>query len=117
MKNLLLIAAICSCAVAHAAVTVTDVSARQRWPWNGLIDVDFKIGGDTVADLFKVEVRAAYAGGTKKVIGCTYLEEPLRGPGWNRLTWDFGADCPETKADDLQIAVVATPLSRAQTDS
>ena len=118
MKKLLLVAFVCSAAAAFAVpLTVTDVSARQRWPWNGLVDVDFNIGGDSVADLFKVEVHAAYAGGTKKVIGRTYLEEPLRGPGWNRLTWDFGADCPETKIDDMQIAVVATPISRAQLDA
>ncbi len=111
MKKLLLIALMCSAAAAFAVpLTVTDVTARQRWPWNGLVDVDFKIGGDSVADLFKVEVHATYAGGAKKVIGRTYLEEPLRGPGWNRLTWDFGADCPETKIDDMQIAVVATPM-------
>ena len=118
MKKLLFIAFAFSAAAAFAApLSVTDVSARQRWPWNGLIDVDFNIGGDSVADLFKVEVHATYAGGTKKVVGRTYLNEPLRGPGWNRLTWDFGADCPETKIDDMQVAVVATPMSRAQLDS
>ena len=118
MKKLLFIAFAFSAAAAFAApLAVTDVSARQRWPWNGLIDVDFNIGGDSVADLFKVEVHATYAGGTKKVVGRTYLNEPLRGPGWNRLTWDFGADCPETKIDDMQVAVVATPMSRAQLDS
>lgn len=118
MKKLLFIAFAFAAAAAFAApLAVTDVSARQRWPWNGLIDVDFKIGGDSVADLFKVEVHATYAGGTKKVIGRTYLNEPLRGPGWNRLTWDFGADCPETKIDDMQIAVVATPMSPAQLDA
>ena len=118
MKKLLFIALMSSAVAAFAVpLTVTDVSARQRWPWNGLVDVDFKIGGDSVADLFKVEVHATYAGGTKKVIGRTYLEEPLRGPGWNRLTWDFGADGPETKIDDMQIAVVATPMSRVQLDA
>ena len=104
-------------ACAAGAFTVSDVSARQRWPWNGLVDVDFKIGGSSVADLFKVEVRATYAGGAKKLIGRTYLEEPLRGPGWNRITWDLGADCPEFKTEDLQVAVVATPVSQAQIDA
>ena len=56
MKKLLFIAFAFSSAAAFAApLAVTDVSARQRWPWNGLIDVDFRIGGDSVADLFKVE--------------------------------------------------------------
>ena len=118
MKRLLAVS-ISAMALAGFAdeLTVSDVSARQRWPWNGLVDVDFKIGGSSVADLFKVEVRATYSGGAKELIGRTYLEEPLRGPGWNRITWDLGADCPEFKADDLQVAVVATPISRAQLDS
>ena len=118
MKKLLLIALMCSAAAAFAVpLTVTDVSARQRWPWNGVVDVDFKIGGASIADIFKGEIHAMYAGGTKKIIGRTYLSEPLRGPGRNRLTWDFGADCPETKIDDMQIAVGATPMPRAQLDA
>ena len=28
----------------HAA-TVSDVTARQRYPWNGLIDIDYELGG------------------------------------------------------------------------
>ena len=99
------------------AFTVTDVSARQRWPWNGLVDVDFTIGGASVADLFKVEVEATYDGGATKLYARTYLEEPLRGPGFNRITWDLAADYPELKVDDLQVAVTVTPLSRAQMDS
>ena len=99
------------------AVTVTGVSACQRWPWNGLVDVDFNIGGSSVADLFKVEVTAVYANGTKKLSARTYLDEPIVGPGTHRITWDLGADCPEFKADDLQVAVTATPISSAQLDA
>ena len=117
MKRIMPFAFAAAVACAAGAFTVSDVSARQRWPWNGLVDVDFKIGGSSVADLFKVEVRATYAGGAKKLIGRTYLEEPLRGPGWNRITWDLGADCPEFKTEDLQVAVVATPVSQAQIDA
>ena len=99
------------------AFTVTDVSARQRWPWNGLVDVDFTIGGASVADLFKVDVEATYDGGATKLYARTYLEEPLRGPGFNRITWDLAADYPELKVDGLQVAVTVTPLSRAQMDA
>ena len=99
------------------AVTVTGVSACQRWPWNGLVDVDFNIGGSSVADLFKVEVTAVYANGAKKLSARTYLDEPLVGPGTHRITWDLGADCPGFKADDLQVAVTATPISSAQLDA
>ena len=118
MKRLLAIAFSSMALAGFAdAFTVTDVSARQRWPWNGLVDVDFTIGGASVADLFKVQVEATYDGGTTKLYARTYLEEPLRGPGYNRITWDLAADYPELKVDDLQVAVTITPLSRAQLDS
>jgi len=118
MKRLLAIAFSSMALAGFAdAFTVTDVSARQRWPWNGLVDVDFTIAGASVADLFKVEVEAAYDGGTKKLYARTYLEEPLRGPGFNRITWDLAADYPELKVDDLQVAVTVTPLSRASLDA
>ena len=118
MKRLLAIAfSLMALAGLADAYTVSDVSARQRWPWNGLVDVDFTIGGASVADLFKVEVEATCDGGTTKLYARTYLNEPLRGPGYNRITWDLAADYPELKVDDLQVAVTVTPLSRAQTDS
>ena len=107
--------ALCNALVAFG-VTVSDVSARQRWPWNGLIDVDFTIGDAAAGDVFRVEVTAAYADGTKRVTGRTYLGEPLFGRGANRVTWDFGADCPDLKATDLQVAVNVAPVNADAAD-
>ena len=45
MKKLMMTAATFAALSASAAITITDVSARQRWPWNGLVDVDFTISG------------------------------------------------------------------------
>ena len=73
MKKTIMLATAIFGITASAAVTVTGVSAHTRWPWNGLVDIDFTIGGPSVADLCKVEVRAAYDGGTKEIIGHTYL--------------------------------------------
>ena len=117
MKILTMFAAAFLAMAASAATTVTDVSAHTRWPWNGLVDVDFTIGGPSVADLYKVEVRAVYDGGAKTIYARTYLNEPLVGPGTHRVTWDLGADCPGLKANDLQVAVVAAPLSAAGVDA
>ena len=117
MKKTIMLAAAIFGITASAAVTVTGVSAHTRWPWNGLVDIDFTIGGPSVADLCKVEVRAAYDGGTKEIIGHTYLNEPIVGPGTHRITWDLAADCPEFRAEDLQVAVVAAPLSAAAVDA
>jgi len=44
-KKMLFVLLMVMCAVANAA-TVSDVTARQRWPWNGLVDIDYTIIGD-----------------------------------------------------------------------
>ena len=39
----------CCCSFAgeaFAASTVSDVVARQRWPWNGKVDIDYTLTGD-----------------------------------------------------------------------
>ena len=32
---------------AFAASAVSDVIARQRWPWSGKVDIDYTVTGDT----------------------------------------------------------------------
>ena len=49
MKSIKLtaVAALLIAGEAFAASTVSDVVARQRWPWNGKVDIDFTVTGDT----------------------------------------------------------------------
>ena len=100
-------------AAAAQAFTVTDVSAHQRWPWNNLVDVDFAIGDADADALFKIDVKAAYAGGDRVIAAKTFVTEPIARAGANRVTWDFGRDFPDFKADDLRVAVTATPYDNA----
>lgn len=58
MKKLMMFAAVCSALAASAAITITDVSARQRWPWNGLVDVDFTIAGAAAGEAFAIDIDA-----------------------------------------------------------
>ena len=34
------------CCVSVADPIVTDISAKQRFPWNGLVDINARWGGD-----------------------------------------------------------------------
>ena len=111
MKKLMMFAAASAALAASAAVTITDVSARQRWPWNGLIDIDFTISGAAAGETFAIDVNAEYAGGDKKIAAFTYATEPIAGGGDNRIVWDLAADYPEFRANDLRISVTATPIS------
>ena len=102
-----------SLAAAAQAFTVTGVSAHQRWPWNNLVDVDFTIGDANADAQFKIDVKAAYAGGDQMIVAKTFIAEPLANAGSNRVTWDFGKDFPNFKADDLRVAVTATPYDNS----
>ena len=67
MKKLTIIAAAFAALAADAAITITGVTARQRWPWNSLVDVDFTISGAAAGEAFAIDINAEYAGGDKKL--------------------------------------------------
>ena len=98
---------------ANAAVTIDNIAARQRWPWNGLVDVDFTISGAETGDTFAIDVDATAEGGTKVLSAKSFAEEPIATTGANRVVWDLAADYPGFKANDLTITVRATPFSDA----
>ena len=114
VKNMVVLAAF-GAVFAASAFEVTGVTARQRWPWNSLIDVDFEIAEATASDRFSVGITATCDGGTRTIVGKTYRSDIICASGSNRLVWDFGADAPGCKTSDLRISVTATPF--ASTDA
>ena len=117
MKRLfILVAGAAGLVSSTCALTVTDVSAHARYPWQSVIDVDFTISDTDVASLFRAEVTASYSNGEKRLVASTYLTEPVCGYGENRITWDVGADYPGLKADDLKVSVSVAPVNADATD-
>jgi formylglycine-generating enzyme required for sulfatase activity len=91
--------------------TVTDVSARQRYPWNNIVDVDFNIGEALPTDTFRIEVKASYAGGDQLLEARTFLSEPVVKAGKGRVTWAIEEDYPNLKAEDVKVAVTVVPFT------
>lgn len=55
-----------------AASTVSDVVARQRWPWNGKVDIDYTVTGDKT----DIDFYATWDGQTTPVfLGTDYSAE------------------------------------------
>lgn len=111
MKKMMMIIAAFPAFAVSAAIAINDVSARQRWPWNGLVDVDFTISGAAVGEVFAIDIDATAASGATLLSAKTYAVEPVASAGANRIVWDFGADYPNFRANDLRISVTATPIS------
>ena len=79
---------------ADAMPYVTNVVAKQRYPWNGLVDVKYEIVGSTneingyVYGSLKAEDR-----GTGKVYPASTFVKPLDlSEGEHQATWDMAAD-------------------------
>lgn len=94
------------------SLTVTDVSAQaQRYPWSNFIDIDFTLGDAGADEQFKIDVKASYLDGKHILIARRFVTEPVVKPGTRRITWDLGMDYPGFKADDLRVAVTASPFT------
>lgn len=85
------------CHAASSAVSVSDVMARQRYPWNGMVDIDYTItGSDTEDTAIAVKVTDTDTGNV--YTPTSFLEVPPTVAGRHRITWD-------TKTDGLNLIV------------
>ena len=96
--------------VVEAAVSVTDVKAVQRWPWNGLVDVDYTV----VADDANADVYVFPEGtdnDTKALLQMrTLTGEGANGavkPGKHRMTWNALTDHPNYHTTSFSIRMTA----------
>lgn len=83
MKSIKLtaVAALLIAGEAFAASTVSDVVARQRWPWNGKVDIDYTLTGDKT----DVDFYATWDGQTTPtIIGTAFQVEA----GQHRFEFD-----------------------------
>mgnify|MGYP004476303363 CR=1 FL=1 len=111
MKKLVLIAAAALCALAvSAAVAVKDVSCRQRYPWNGLVDIDYTVeSDDAAADVY------VFPQGKDNVSGVSLQMRTLSGegadgpvkPGTWRMTWNAAKDQPNFNTTSFSVKMTA----------
>lgn len=95
-----------------AAPVVPYLDARQRYPWNGLVDIDYELAiqGGRGGEEVWVDV-VGFDGETGKSVGMWTLEGAgASGPvpaGRYRLTWDMGADAPDLVSRDFSVQLFA----------
>ena len=92
----------------EAAVTVTNVTCKQHYPWNGLVDIDYEIVSDQPDAKYWV-----YPKGTDNRLGKRVIMNTLSGDGatnyvgvgQHRMIWDAKADMPRFHTPDLQVTL------------
>ena len=115
MKRILGLLFLSFCAAAMADDPVLNLSARQRYPWNGKVDVSFTITGETEENYLSITATNAATGSTIPVRtiadmgGNAVTAWTAFAPGAVSLVWDAGADAPGLVADEVALSVVAVP--------
>ena len=90
------------------APTVTSVTAQQRYPWNGLVDIAVTFNGEQ-SEVAKANcVFAATNSATKAALAIAHVtpqgEATGSGTTWTRrFIWDTNADLGEVKIDDVEV--------------
>ena len=82
----------------EAAVSVTDVKAVQRWPWNGMVDIDYTVTADAKdVDVYVFPVGMDTDRQTRlnmRTLSGDGATGPVK-PGKHRMTWNATADQPK----------------------
>ena len=96
-------------------VGVTNVVSRQRYPWNGLVDIDCEVVCSDPATNINLYLSAKdNAAGRSLPVRRVRLEGAAAftnalevKAGKHRVTWDAGTDAPNVVSDDVTIDVQA----------
>ena len=98
---------------------VRDVVAKQRFPWNGKVDITYTLTGDLSVGLPKSKPNYFVFGvtATNRVDGTTYAAAPdaLSGDistaaGTHHVVWDLNAQGIKFKSEDVVFTVAYTVL-------
>jgi len=111
MVSLLLLLAYSFVATA-GEVKVTGVTAQQRYPWNGLVDIVVTLAGSSEDLASAYFIFAATNSATKTPLSVSRIthkgEDTGSGTTWTRhFIWDAAADVGNVKIDDVALTVDA----------
>ena len=114
-KVVVLLASLTVCVLFAATPTVTDVTAKQRYPWNGLVDITCNVTGisGTTNELeFAVAAVMPNSGDVRKVSkfwvvqnGIKSTDREVHTNGNYRLLWDASADLGQVAYDNMVLRV------------
>lgn len=120
MKKLVaMLWAVLSIAAFAGEVTVTSVTAQQRYPWNGLVDIIVTIQGAAEDLPSTVCLFAATNSATKAAIPVVHITRNGEDVGsgdvvTQKFIWDAKADVGAVKIDDVALMVDAKVLDYVQ---
>lgn len=98
-----------------AADVVSGVTCRQRWPWNGKVDIDYTLNSSSAGAVFSVQFFGRVGSGEPFALSTVEGDGQyglVIGSGSKRLTWDSTADLGHTvDSSAAKVAVYAQDVT------
>ena len=94
--------------------TLTSVTASQRWPWNGKVDIDYTLTSNASFPVFRVAFHGQIENGSVFTLSSIEGEGTcgiVLGDGVKRITWNSTVDKPSTDTNDAKFNVIALDVS------
>ena len=107
-KYVLFVVASCCLCSGFAAAEIRNVTAKQRFPWNGKVDITYEVVGDVTAGLAEWNSPVLSVVATNRVMRSSYTAavNALSGDtgtpeGFHHVIWDLNAQGIKFKSDDV----------------
>ena len=98
-----------------AADVVSGVTCRQRWPWNGKVDIDYTLNSSSAGAVFSVQFFGRIGNGEAFNLSTIEGEGQyglVFGSGTKRITWDSTADLGNTvDSSAAKVAIFAQDVT------
>ena len=98
--------------VAIAAPVVSDVRAMQRYPWNGMVDIDYTITGDASGCVAEIRVEDLQNG--KMYAPSKFLSVIPTTEGRHRVTWSTEAEGVTIISSNVVVTVSLVTVDPSQ---
>ena len=98
-----------------SADVVSGITCRQRWPWNGKVDIDYTLNSSNAGAVFSLSFYGRIGDGEPFVLSTVEGDGQYGltfGSGSKRLTWDSTADLGHTvNSSQVKIAIAAEDVT------
>ncbi len=93
---------------------VSNITAAQRWPWNGKVDINYTLTSNEANPIFRVAFYGQIGSGE------AFALDALEGDGAcgvtfaagvKRVTWDASVDKPNTESSSVKFGVIAIDVT------
>ena len=95
---------------------VSNITAAQRWPWNGKVDITYTLTSNEANPIFRVAFYAKIGSGEPFALDALEGEGGCGvtfGAGTKRVTWDSSVDYPNLDASNVKFGVIALDVTDA----